>query len=81
MRIDGSCDGGPGDVSLSSVHGELAIEAADPLVSEHRLLLAVVIPMQNEGQLVGVWVLLSSCDKGSSVDGDESSLNSQILVI
>ena len=80
-RVNSGCDGSPCRHSGAAVHGELAVETTDTLVSEHGLLLAVVVAMHDEGELAVQRRCLSSSDELSSVDGDEVTLHSDISVI
>lgn len=79
--VDGVGEHGPGVLLRLAVHGELAFQASNSLVSEHRLLGVIVVSVHDEVEIVKMRLLLSSCDESSTNKSDETSLNCDIFFV
>ncbi len=80
-RRDSGRDCGPSGSAGAAVHGELAVEATDALVTEHGLLFAKVIAVKNELQITVERGWLSTSNKCTAVEGDEVCVDCDISVI
>lgn len=80
-RRYGDSNGGPSGLAWLTIHGELAVETSNALISEHRLLFSVVVPIHNEGKFAVERGSFSSCDEVASVHGDEAGMDSHVGIV
>ena len=63
------------------MHRKSALVASDSFVSEHRLLLSIIVSIHDECELMLVWMDLGSCSELSSIESDKSSVNFHVRFI